>query len=273
MAPTNLPVQLTSFIGREREIADVKRLLSESRLVTLTGAGGSGKTRLALQAAVSIGGSFADGAWMVDLAPLHEPALVLQIVAQTLGLRPAADQPLLETMLGFIRSKQLLLLLDNCEHLSEACAQLAYDLLFQAPELRILATSREPLAIAGETIYPVAGLTWPSGQAGLVGRPQDLIRYDAVRLFVERARSISPHFNLTPENAWATVELCRRLDGLPLALELASARANILSVQQIAARLGYHDASHFSREYKSLFGVPPRRDVQRLRERVLESAG
>ena len=161
MGSTNIPVQLTSFIGREREIADVKRLLFSSHLVTLTGAGGSGKTRLAIQIANSVSENFADGVWLVDLAPLREPALVPQLVAQALGLRPAADQPLLETLLSFVRSKQLLLILDNCEHLSDACAQLAQELLSQAPELRILATSRVALGIAGETIYPVSGLAWP----------------------------------------------------------------------------------------------------------------
>ena len=161
MGITNFPVQLTSFIGREREIAEVKRLLFSSHLVTLTGAGGSGKTRLAIQIANAVSETFIDGAWLVDLVPLHEPALVPQLVVQALGLRPAADQPLLETLLNFVGSKQLLLILDNCEHLSEACAQLAQGLLSQAPELRILATSREPLAIAGETIYPVSGLAWP----------------------------------------------------------------------------------------------------------------
>ncbi len=237
MGFTNFPVQLTSFIGREREIADVKRLLFSSHLVTLTGAGGSGKTRLAIQIANAVSETFADGVWLVDLAPLREPALVPQLVVEVLGLRPTADQPLLETLLSFVRSKQLLLILDNCEHLREACAQLAQGLLSQAPDLRILATSREPLAIAGETIYPVSGLAWPSVNAKLEDNPQDLMQYDAVRLFVERARAISPNFNLTSENARSTVEICRRLDGLPLALELASARVNVLTVQEIAARL------------------------------------
>ena len=237
MALTNFPVQLTSFIGRGREIADVKRLLFSSHLVTLTGAGGSGKTRLAIQIANTVSETFVDGVWLVDLAPLREPVLVPQLVTLALGLRPAADQPLLETLLSFVRSKQLLLILDNCEHLRDACAQLAQGLLSQALELRILATSREPLAILGETIYPVSGLASPSVNAKLEDNPQDLMQYDAVRLFVERARAVSPNFNLTLENAWPTVEICRRLDGLPLALELASARVNVLTVQEITARL------------------------------------
>jgi non-specific serine/threonine protein kinase len=243
MASTNLPVQLTSFIGRQRDLAVVERLLSTARLVTFTGAGGCGKTRLAIQLAGTVSDTFGDGAWLVDLAPLREAGLVPQLVAQALGLRPVPDQPLLEALLSFVRPKQLLLILDNCEHLSDACTQLARQLLSQAPELCILATSREPLAILGETIYKVSGLAWPSfgGEAAHDRQssrdPKDLLQYDAVRLFVERARAISPNFTLTSENGLAVVEICRRLDGLPLAIELASARANVLTVQEIALRL------------------------------------
>jgi non-specific serine/threonine protein kinase len=243
MVETNLPVQLTSFIGRQRDLAEVERLLSTARLVTLTGAGGCGKTRLALQMANTVNEAFEDGVWLVELVPLRDPGLVPQLVVEALGLRPAPDQPLLESLLNFVRSKQLLLILDNCEHLSEACAQLALQLLSEAPELRILATSREPLAIPGELIYPVSGLAWPSfGGKTAQDRqssldPRDLLRYDAIRLFVERARAVSPDFTFTSENASAISEICRRLDGLPLAIELASARANVLTVREIAARL------------------------------------
>jgi len=260
MGSMNLPVQLTSFIGREREIADIERLLFNSHLVTLTGTGGSGKTRLATQIANTLGKSFADGVWLVDFAPLHEPALVPQIVAHTLGLRPATDEPLMETLLDFTQSKQLLLILDNCEHLIGACAQLAQELLSQNPELRILATSREPLAITGEMIYPVSGLSWPSDIESLDGNPQDLMRYDAVRLFVERARAISPNFSLTPENIWPTVEVCRRLDGLPLALELASARVNVLTVHEITLRLNDRFALLISGQRR---GLEPRHHTLR----------
>jgi predicted ATPase/DNA-binding CsgD family transcriptional regulator len=237
MDSTNIPVPLTSFIGRERELGEIEQLLATARLVTLTGTGGSGKTRLAIQIANTVSKSFADGVWMVDLAPLREPAFVPQLVAQVFGLRPSADQRLLETLLNFIHSKQLLLILDNCEHLNIACGQLAQELLSQATELRILATSRESLAIAGETIYPVSGLTWPAVPAKLEENLQDLMQYDALRLFVERARAISPDFKLTLKNTGPTVEICRRLDGLPLALELASARVNVLTTQQIADHL------------------------------------
>jgi predicted ATPase/DNA-binding CsgD family transcriptional regulator len=243
MGSINLPTQLTSFIGREREIEDIKRLLFSSHLVTLTGANGTGKTRLAIQIANTVSDSFADGVWLVDLAPLREPVLVPQLTAEALGLRPNADQPLLKTLLKFVQSKHLLLILDNCEHLSEACALLAQELLSQAPELRILVTSSVALAIAGEAIYLVSGLDWPAfgGEPMRDGQNrldlQELMGYDAVRLFVERARAISPNFNLTSENARPTVETCRRLDGLPLALELASARVNVLTVQEIVTRL------------------------------------
>lgn len=252
MSRTNIPVQLTSFIGREREIADIKRLLFSSHLVSLTGTGGSGKTRLAIQTANTLGKSFADGVWLVDFAPLHEHALVPQIVAQALSLRPAADEPLMETLLDFIRSKQLLLILDNCEHLKEACAQLTQELLSQSPELRILATSQEPLAITGETIYPISGLSWPSDDEVLEANLQNLMQYDAVRLFIERARAISPNFSPTPKNIWPTVEVCRRLDGLPLALELASARVNVLTIDEIRARLNDRFSLLISTQQKGL---------------------
>jgi predicted ATPase/DNA-binding CsgD family transcriptional regulator len=252
MVLTNLPVQLTSFVGREREIADVKRLLFSSHLVTLTGAGGSGKTRLAIQIANSMKKSSPDGACLVDLAPLHESALVPQVVAQVLGLQSVADHPWMETLLDYARSKQLLIILDNCEHLTEACAQLTQELLSQAPELRVLATSREPLSISGELIYPISGLSWPSDDERLEANPQDLMQYDAVCLFVERARAISPDFNLTHENALPTVEICRRLDGLPLALELAGARVNVLTVDEIRARLNDRFSLLISTQQKGL---------------------
>ena len=243
MTTTNVPIQLTSFVGRERELPEIQQLLSTARLITLSGPGGCGKTRLAIQIAKTVRDSFTDGVWMVDLAPLHEPALVPQLVVQTLGLHPPPTQPLIESLSNFLRSKQLLLNLDNCEHLIAACVQIAHQLLSHSSDLRILATSRESLAVAGEMIYPVHGLAWPSVAVETAGDrlntpdPKAVLQYDAICLFVERARTISPQFTLTADNALAVIEICRRLDGIPLALELASARVNVLTVQQIAARL------------------------------------
>jgi predicted ATPase len=184
-----------------------------------------------------------EGAWLVELAPLHEPALVPQFIAQSLGLHPTPDFSPLELLLNYIGAKQMLLILDNCEHLADACAGLILQLLSQSPNLRILATSREALAIAGESIYLVSGLAYPtfSKKAGQNGQscidPQELMDFDAVNLLVERGRAISPQFGITPENASAIVEVCSRLDGMPLALELASARLNVLTIQEIAGRL------------------------------------
>ncbi len=243
MGFTNFPVQLTSFIGREGDLAAIEHLLSSSRLVTLTGVGGCGKTRLAIQVANAVQENYAGGVWLIDLVPLREPALVPQHVAQTLGLRLTADEPPLEMLLRSVASKQLLLIFDNCEHLSETIAKISQRLLSHAPDLRILATSREVLGIAGESIYPVSGLACPTIDPEVLAAGQDrknlqeLMGYNSVHLFVDRARSCAPNFRLTFENAPATVEICCRLDGLPLALELASARVNVLTVQEIAGRL------------------------------------
>jgi predicted ATPase/DNA-binding NarL/FixJ family response regulator len=237
MTFSNLPIQLTSFIGRERELTEVERLVSTSRLVTLTGAGGCGKTRLAIQVGTNISSAFADGVWLVDFVPLREPELALQHVAQALDLRPVPNQPSGELLLNFARTKQMLLILDNCEHLIAVIAHLVQQLLPAAPGMNILTTSRQPLAVSGEMICQVQGLALPSLNSTAAFEPQDLKQYDAVHLFVERARAISSHFSITAENAPAIIEICHRLDGIPLALELASARINILTPQQIAARL------------------------------------
>lgn len=243
MASTNLPIQLTSFIGRQDDLRAVEKMLSTSRLVTLTGPGGSGKTRLALQIANKISGEFEGGVWWVDLAPLLDPALVAQLIVRSLGLRPIASQPMMESLINFVRPKRMMLVLDNCEHLRDACAQLVRQLLIESPAVHILATSREPLANASETIYLLSGLAWPASgsEAGLDRQSQveleAVAEYDAINLFVERARAISPNFTLTFKNAPAIVEVCQHLDGLPLAIELASARVKVLTVQEIAARL------------------------------------
>ncbi len=235
--PHNLPVQLTQFIGREREMADATRLLAETRLLSLTGPGGSGKTRLALQVANRVRDHFEDGVWWVELASLRDPMLIPQLITQALGLFRAREEPALESLLKHVQSKKMLLVLDNCEHLIADCAQLAQQILSQTTELQILTTSREPLAIAGETTYPVFGLVCPSPGAESASSPPDLMHYDAVRLFVERVRAVLPGFGLTPTDASSIVQICRRLDGLPLALELASARSNVLTLREIGAHL------------------------------------
>jgi predicted ATPase/class 3 adenylate cyclase/DNA-binding CsgD family transcriptional regulator len=233
--PNNLPVQLTSFVGREGDIADIRRLLTSTRLLTLTGAGGCGKTRLALQVAAELVEYYPDGVWLVELASLSEAPLVPQTVATILGVPEQPDRPLSETLAEYLRSKSLLLVLDNCEHLLSACARLADVLLRKCPTLGILATSQEPLGIAGELICPVPPLSLPD-----LSHPpalENLLEYESVRLFVDRAAFGQPGFAITRSNASTVVQICHRLDGMPLAIELAAARVKALTVEQIAARL------------------------------------
>ena len=231
----NLPVQLTSFIGREREIEEVKKLLSSSRLVTLTGSGGCGKTRLSLQAAAELIEEYPEGLWLVELASLTDPGLVPQTLASVLGMREVPGRPLLETLSDYLKARNLLLVLDNCEHLVEACAELASSLLGACPNLKILATSREGLGVAGETTWNVPSLSMPEPQR--LPPMESLSQYEAVRLFIERAESVQPGFEVTDQNAPAVAQICHRLDGIPLAIELAAARVRVLSVEQINARL------------------------------------
>jgi predicted ATPase/DNA-binding CsgD family transcriptional regulator len=233
--PNNLPRQLTSFIGRKKEMTEVKRLLSAVSLVTLTGVGGSGKTRLALQMAAEVADRYLDGVWYVQLAPLSEPLLVAQAVASALRIREQRGRSLMDTLLDDLRHKGLLLVFDNVEHLISACASLAETLLQGCAGLRILVTSREPLRIEGEHIYPVPPLSLPS--PGTLHPLPTLARSEAVQLFVDRAISAHPLFALSEQNAAATLQICRRLDGIPLALELAAARVSALSVEQIVTRL------------------------------------
>jgi predicted ATPase/transcriptional regulator with XRE-family HTH domain len=231
--PTNLPAMLSSFVGREREVAAVRRRLATTRLLTLTGPGGIGKTRLALEAAGALNG-FADGVWLVELAPVTEPEIVPQAVAQALGVREERARPLRESLIEHLEAKRLLLVLDNCEHVQAACAELAERLLRACPSVRLLATSRVPLRVTGETRYPVPSLAVPASEALT---PDRLLGCEAVALFVERARAALRTFALTEANARAVADICRRLEGMPLALELAAARTRVLTVEQIAARL------------------------------------
>lgn len=232
----NLPLALSSFIGREREIEQVKHLLSESRLVTLTGAGGCGKTRLAIQVATDLVESYIGGVWLIELAPLADPVLVTQATAAALGVREQPGQPMLNSLADYLRSKEVLLLLDNCEHLIGACAQLADALLRACPNLRVLATSREALGLAGETTCTVPSLSLPDVRQRSPTFA-DLTRYEAVRLFVDRALAVQSSFKLTALNAAAVAQVCQQLDGIPLAIELAAARVKVLKTAEIASRL------------------------------------
>ena len=228
----NLPIQLTSFVGREADLADVKDLLAHQRLLTLVGPGGTGKTRLALQAAAELAPD--DGVWIADLAPLTDPALVPQTVANVLNVREESGRPLLQSLAESLREKQMLLLLDNCEHLVGAVAALAHSLLQSCPRIRFLATSRERLGISGEHIYAVPTLALPD-----LSQPQTALsmgKFDASRLFLDRAAQ-GPGFALTDATAPALARLCHRLDGIPLAIELAAARTRSLTVEQIHDRL------------------------------------
>ena len=231
--PNNLPQQVTSFIGRERELAEIKELLAGTRLLTLLGMGGLGKTRLSLQIAADVMENYADGVWFVDLAPIKDPSLVTSAAAQVLNVREEPGKSLGQTLCEHLRDRELLLVLDNCEHLIAACASLVDTLLSGAPQARILATSREGLHIRGEQTYHVLPLAAPDRDAGVDG----LLRSEAVQLFVERARLQKPGFLLTERDAPAIAEICARLDGIPLALELAAARMRSLSIGEINARL------------------------------------
>jgi predicted ATPase/class 3 adenylate cyclase len=233
--PNNLPVQLTSFIGREREKAEVRRLLFSTRFLTLTGSGGAGKTRLALQVAAEALQGFPDGVWFVELAVLSDPSLVPKSVASALDVPEQPGRSLTETLVDALRLKSVLVILDNCEHLVAACAHLSAALLRTCPNLRILATSREALGVTGETTWRVPSLSVPDRQRL---PPLDrFTEYEAVRLFIDRAAASEPQFAVTSGNAPAVAQVCHRLDGIPLAIELAAARVKVLTVEQIAARL------------------------------------
>lgn len=244
---SNLPIQMTSFVGRAKEIADVEALVGRSRLVTLIGTGGTGKTRLMLQAAERLAGQFADGAWLAELAPLGDASQIITEIARALGVPDAPGRPPIVTVSDFLASKELLLLLDNAEHLVDGVADVTGRLLAVAPGLRILATSREALRVPGERILQVPSLACPViseravGPVDAMGRSVALDAAsgtEAVQLFAERAAAVLPAFEVTEQNVAAVAEICRRLDGIPLALELAAARVSAMSPEEIAARLG-----------------------------------
>jgi len=233
--PNNLPQQVTSFIGRERGLAEVRSLLGKTPLLTLVGMGGLGKTRLSLQVAADVMDDYPDGVWFVELASIADPRLVPQAVASVLGVMEEAGRPVLEALVKYVKDRDLLLILDNCEHLVRACADLAKALLRSGSRLKLMASSREFLHVPGETTYPVPALALPDPQEATSA--QALLQFEAVRLFVDRARAVQPAFEVTSANAPSLAAICRRLDGIPLAIELAAARVRSLSVDMIAERL------------------------------------
>jgi non-specific serine/threonine protein kinase len=236
----NLPVEITSFVGRERELAEIRQILGQTHLLTLTGTGGCGKTRLALKLGETVLENYPDGVWLVELAPLADPALIPQTVAAAVGVHEIAGRDLTSVLVDGLRARRLLIILDNCEHLIEDCARLVEALLRNCPQVQIVATSREILGATGETVWRVPSLPvldpreLPRTSAELVTAASDSA---AIRLFAERAWQVSPGFMITPENATPLAQICFRLDGIPLAIELAAARVRTLSVGQLATRL------------------------------------
>jgi predicted ATPase len=235
-----LPIPLTTLVGREEQVQEVAARLGTVRLLTLTGAGGVGKTRLAIQVATERCADYADGVVFADLGTLTDPALLTQTVASALAVREEPSQPLLQTLIEVLHSRHLLLILDSCEHLVAACAHLAETLLQGCPRLHILATTRQPLGVSGEAVWRVPSLSLPDPRqmpAEDSHLPDFLRDYAAIPLFVERATLVQPTFQLTPQNARAIVQICRHLEGIPLAIELAAARVKALPIEQIARRL------------------------------------
>jgi predicted ATPase/class 3 adenylate cyclase/DNA-binding CsgD family transcriptional regulator len=233
--PNNLPIQLTSFVGRENELADIRKLLHDARLLTLMGPGGTGKTRLSIQAASEMLDQYADGVWFVELAPILDPELVPRTTAIAIGLRDEPQRPVIDMLCDYLHEKKILIVLDNCEHLVDACARMADRILYAAPDTRILASSREALGIGGEVSYRVPSLEFPD--ISHLPSVEALNQYEAVKLFIDRATAAVPTFTVTNDNAPALAQVCHHLDGIPLAIELAAPKIRVLSVDQIAKRL------------------------------------
>jgi predicted ATPase/class 3 adenylate cyclase len=233
--PNNLCQQLNSFVGRDKDMEEVLRLLANSRLLTLLGMGGLGKSRLSVQVAAVVLDNYPDGVWFVELAALSDPRLVPQALASALGVKEEPGGKVMDAVARFVRDKQLLIILDNCEHVVQASAELAKRLLEAGPKVQVLASSRDSLRIAGEIVFPVAPLPAPEKD----GMPSvnAMMAIDSVRLFIDRAKAVQPALHLSEDSVRAVAEICRRLDGIPLAIELAAARVRAMSVQQIAARL------------------------------------
>jgi predicted ATPase/DNA-binding NarL/FixJ family response regulator len=231
----NLPAEATSFVGRRRELSELRKKLATARIVSLVGPGGVGKTRVAIRIATDLGRGFPGGAWLVELSEVQDPALIPNAVMAALDLRDQAATKPLALVLSYLQDKDLLLVIDNCEHLLGAVAQLVADVITAAPRVRVIATSREPLSVSGEHVIPVPPLELPPAQSAAV--LDQLRQNEAVMLFTERAAAASGRFELTASNRAAVVDLCRRLDGLPLAIELAAVRTRVLSVEQILDRL------------------------------------
>lgn len=231
----NLPPQLTSFVGRDAVVSDIKTLIAHHRLVTLTGTGGAGKTRCAIQVGTELLDASGEGVWLAELAPISDPALLASVVAQSLNVQEQPNSPILDTLLAYLKRKRLLLILDNCEHVIDEARHVAGAILHDCPEVRILGTSREPLSISGEATYRMPSLAIPEKPETLFS--EGAARYGAVQLFVDRAVLSNDRFTFTKENAPHVTEICRRLDGIPLAIELAAARVKVLSLQQLAQKL------------------------------------
>ena len=231
----NAGEEFNAFVGRERELSELRQVASDARALTLCGAGGIGKTRLALRLAAGLAPGFADGTWFVDLSDLQQPDLVASRIASVIGVREEPGRPLLATLADALRPRRMIIVVDNCEHLIDACAQVCQRLLASSAGLQVIATSREPLRVAAETVWQVPPMSMP---APADGQDADLMRSDALRLFADRAAAVKPDFELNPANLAPAAAICRAVDGLPLAIELAAAWVTVLTVEQIAARLG-----------------------------------